>query len=144
MLSHVQFFVTPWTVAHQTPLSMEFSRQEYWSGLPDPSPDDLPNPGPEPECLAFASDFFTTEPPGKTNLKTTTTARVTEAPFPETSLRILLGKRGGRESMPSLKEHPLKMHNCFGITKVCLSSCLDMEMICSVVHAPASPTVNQT
>ena len=99
---------------------MEFFRQEYWSGLPYPSPDDLANPGTgaaSPELLAFASDIFTTEPPGKTNLKTTTTARVTEDPFPEISLRIFLGKRGGRESMPSLKEHPLPMHNCSGVTK---------------------------
>ena len=43
--SGVQLFVTPWTVAHQAPLSMGFSRQEYWSGLPFPSPGDLPNPG---------------------------------------------------------------------------------------------------
>ena len=43
-LSHVQLFVTPWTVAYQAPLSMGFSRQEYWSGLPFPSPGDLPNP----------------------------------------------------------------------------------------------------
>ena len=44
-LSRVQPFVTPWTVAHQTPLSMGFSRQEYWSGLPGPLPGDLSNPG---------------------------------------------------------------------------------------------------
>ena len=49
MLSHVQIFVTPWTVDHQAPLSMEFSRQEYWSGLPFPTPGDLPNPGIEHE-----------------------------------------------------------------------------------------------
>ena len=47
-LSRVRLFVTPWTVAHQAPLPMEFSRQEYWSGLPLPSPGDLPNPGIEP------------------------------------------------------------------------------------------------
>ena len=51
MLSHVWFFVTPWTVAHQAPLSMEFSRQEYWSGLPFPSSRDLPNPGIKPTAL---------------------------------------------------------------------------------------------
>ena len=44
-LSHVQLFVTPWTVAYQDPQSMGFSRQEYWSGLPFPSPGDIPNPG---------------------------------------------------------------------------------------------------
>ena len=43
--SHVQLFANPWTVAHQAPLSMGFSRQEYWSELPFPSPGDLPNPG---------------------------------------------------------------------------------------------------
>ena len=45
ILSHVQFFVTSWTVAHQAPPSVEFSRQEYWSGLPFPFPGDLPDPG---------------------------------------------------------------------------------------------------
>ena len=63
--SHVQLFVIPWTVAHQAPLTMGFSRQEYWSGLPFPSPGDLPNPGIEPMYPALAGGFFTTEPPGK-------------------------------------------------------------------------------
>ena len=68
MLSCVQLFVTPWTVACQSPLSMEFSRQEYWNGLPIPSLGDLPNTGIEPATLAspaLAGGFFTTEPPGK-------------------------------------------------------------------------------
>ena len=47
-LSHVRLFVTPWTVAYQAPPSMGFSRQEYWSGLPFPSPEDLPDPGIKP------------------------------------------------------------------------------------------------
>ena len=50
-LSHVLLFVTTWTVAHQAPLSMGFSRQEYWSGLPFPPPGDLPNPGIKPMSL---------------------------------------------------------------------------------------------
>ena len=53
---------------HKAPLSMGFLRQEYWSGLPFPSPEDLPNPGIEPASLtspALAGGFFTTEPPGK-------------------------------------------------------------------------------
>ena len=61
--SHVQLFATPWTVAHQAPLSMGFSRQEYWSGLPYPPPGDLPNPGIESTPLAApasAGRFFTT------------------------------------------------------------------------------------
>ena len=56
---------TPWTVAHQAPLSVEFSRQECWSGLPCPPPGDLPDPGIEPASPALAGRFFTTEPPGK-------------------------------------------------------------------------------
>ena len=56
VLSRVQLFLTPWTVAHQTPLSIEFTRQEYWSGLPFPSPGDLPNPGIEPMSPAFQVD----------------------------------------------------------------------------------------
>ena len=59
----VQFFAAPWTVAHQTPLSMEFSRQEYWSELPLSTPGDVPNPGVEPTSLkspALAGGFFTT------------------------------------------------------------------------------------
>ena len=52
-LSHVQLFATPWTVAYQAPPSMGFSRQEYWSGLPFPSPGDLPDPGMEPWSPAF-------------------------------------------------------------------------------------------
>ena len=51
MPSHVQLFVTPWTAAHQAPLSMELYRQKYWSGLPFPTPGDLPDPGIEPPSL---------------------------------------------------------------------------------------------
>ena len=54
-------FMTPWTVAHQALLSMGFSRQEYWSGLPFPSAEDLPNPGIEPASPELAGGFFTTE-----------------------------------------------------------------------------------
>ena len=57
-LSHVRLFVTPWTVAHQTPPSMEFSRQEYWSGLPFPSPGDLPEPGIEPRSPALQKQML--------------------------------------------------------------------------------------
>ena len=68
LLSRVQLFATPWTVAYRVPPSMGFSRQEYWSGLPFPSSDDLPEPGIEPTspaAYALAGEFFTTEPPGK-------------------------------------------------------------------------------
>ena len=53
LLSRVQLFATPWTVAYQAPPSMGFSRLEYWSGLPFPSPGDLPNPGTEPGTPAL-------------------------------------------------------------------------------------------
>ena len=59
------FFAIAWTVAHLALLSMGFPRQEYWSGLPFPSPGDLPDPGIEPVSPALADGFFPTEPPGK-------------------------------------------------------------------------------
>ena len=65
LLSCVWLFVTLWTVAHQAPPSMGFSRQEYWSGLPFPSPGDLPDPGIEPRSPALQADALTSEPPGK-------------------------------------------------------------------------------
>ena len=64
LLSHVCLLVTPWTVAHQAPPSMEFSRQEYWSGLPFPSPGDLPDPGVKPGSPALQADALPSEPPG--------------------------------------------------------------------------------
>ena len=76
-LVHVQLFATLWTVACQAPLSMEFSRQEYWSGfkkkkkywsgLPFPSPGDLPNPGIEPGSPALQADALFSEPSEKHN-----------------------------------------------------------------------------
>ena len=59
------FWGTPWTVAHQGPLSMGFPRQEHWSGLLFPSPGDLPDPGIEPASPALAGGFFTAQAPGK-------------------------------------------------------------------------------
>ena len=64
-LSRVQLFATPWTVAYKAPLSMEFSRQEYWSGLPFPSPGDLPDSGIEPKSPALQADALPSEPPSK-------------------------------------------------------------------------------
>ena len=61
----LRLFATPWTVAHQAPLSMGFPRQEYWPGLPFPPPGDLPDPGVEPDSPALAGSFFTTELCGK-------------------------------------------------------------------------------
>ena len=65
LLSRFQLFVTPWTVAYQAPQSMEFSKQEYWSGLPFPSPGDFPNPGIEPGPPALQAAALPSEPAGK-------------------------------------------------------------------------------
>ena len=65
MFNHVRLFATLWTVAHQAPLSMEFSRQEYWSGLPLPSPGDLSDPGIKARSPALQADSLLSEPPGK-------------------------------------------------------------------------------
>jgi len=59
--------VTPWAVAYQSPPSMEFSRQQYWSGLPFPSPEDLPDPGIEPWSPKLQADALPSEPQGNSN-----------------------------------------------------------------------------
>ena len=64
-LSRVQLFATPCTIVRQAPLSMEFSRQEYWSGLPFPFPGGLPDSGIEPGSLEWQADSLPSEPPGK-------------------------------------------------------------------------------
>ena len=76
-------FAAPWTTAHQTPLSMGFSRQEYWSGLPLPSLGDLPDQGIEPTSLVsptWADEFFTTETPGKPHWGHMSIAKLVTAP----------------------------------------------------------------
>ena len=65
LLSGVRLFVTPWTAAHQAPPSMGFSRQEYCSGLPFPSPGALPDPGIEPRSPTLQAGALTSEPPGR-------------------------------------------------------------------------------
>ena len=69
LLSHVQLFATPWTVAYQALLSVEFSKQEYWSGLPFPSLGDLSDPGIEPRSPTLKVDTLPSEPPGKPELR---------------------------------------------------------------------------
>ena len=68
-LGCVQLLAIPWTVDYQAPPPMGFSRQEYWSGLPFPSPGDLPNPGIEPRCPTLEADALTSEPPGKPRIQ---------------------------------------------------------------------------
>ena len=67
LLSHVRLFATPWTVAYQAPPSIGFSRQEYWSGVPFPSPGDVPDPGIEPGASELQADALPSEPPGSPN-----------------------------------------------------------------------------
>ena len=66
-LSCVRLFATPWTATYQATLTMGFPRQEYWSGLPFPSPGDLPDAGIEPRSPALQADTLPSEPPGKPN-----------------------------------------------------------------------------
>ena len=72
LLSRVQVFETPWMVAYQAPWSMGFSRQEYWSGLPFPTPGELPNPGIEPGSPALQTDALLSEPLGGQRRKNST------------------------------------------------------------------------
>ena len=65
LLSRVGLFAIPWTVAYQAPPSIEFSRQEYWDGLPFPSAGDLPDPGIKPMSPTLQADALPSEPPGK-------------------------------------------------------------------------------
>ena len=65
LLSQIRLFATPWTVAHQAPLCMGFSRQEYWNGLPCPPPGDIPDPGLELGSPALQVDSLSAELPGK-------------------------------------------------------------------------------
>ena len=67
--SRIQLVVTPWTLARQPPLSMGFSRQEYWSGLPFSFPGDFPNPGFEPGSPTLQADSLPSEPPGKPQVR---------------------------------------------------------------------------
>ena len=67
-LSCIRLVVTPWTVVYQASLSIGFSRQEYWSGLPFPSPGDLPNPGIEPWSSTLQADALLSEPPEKSEI----------------------------------------------------------------------------
>ena len=69
LLSRVRLFAIPWTVAYQAPQSMEFSRPEYWSVLPFPSPGDLPHPGIEPRSPALQADALPYEPPRNMDAK---------------------------------------------------------------------------
>ena len=111
---HVLLFVTPWTVAHQTPLSMGFSGQEYWSGVPFPPPGDLPDPGIELASLsspALAGGFFTT-------------GSIWEAAFWEHATIT-------RWNFPSTFGQCKPLHTAFCIWTVCLISSLILTIVLS-------------
>ena len=85
--------MTPWTGALQAPLSMRFFRQEYWSGLPFPSPGDLSNPGIEPRSPVLQAYSLWTEPPGKTDSKVTSKVKCKYycEPFSTTQRGVIFG-----------------------------------------------------
>ena len=85
LLSRVQLLATPWTTAHQAPPFMGLSRQEYWSGLPFPSPGDLPDPGIEPGAPALEADTLPSEPPGKSSIMCVYTVSAEKAMAPHSS-----------------------------------------------------------
>ena len=111
--SRVQLFVTPWTVAHHDPLSMGFSMQEHWSGLPFPFPGDLPDPGIKPMSTTLVSRFFTTELPGEPpNCSGLLSVHSVEAEMETTasSLPLLRGRPSGQLTPPlpsCLPERPM-------------------------------------
>ena len=94
LFSHVRLFVTSWTVAHQAPLSMEFSRLEYWNEFPCPPPEDLPDPGIEPTSLtspALAGKFFITSATWKASKRASLVAQTVQnlPAMQETQVRSL-------------------------------------------------------
>ena len=88
-----QTLATLWTEAHQAPLSMGFSRQEYWSGLPFPFPGDLPNPGIELGSPALQADSLPSEPPGRPNIT---------LPLNLASTAVRYDRKGRREKLTIL------------------------------------------
>ena len=130
---------TPWTVANKPPLSMEFSRQEYWSGLPFPSLEDLPNPGIKPGSPALQADALLSEPPGK-NLYIITLTKLNQS-YP--------GHSDGKESAYNVGELGLISGsgrssgegNGYPLQNSCLGNSLDRGAWQATVHWAAK---NQT
>ena len=108
--SRVQLSVTLWTAAQQAPLSMGFSRQEYWSGLPCPPPEDLPDTGTEPASPALQVDSLPTEPPGKPS--------ITRQP---STIRIYLLQTGNGFEVQSLCSQAKEVDSNYN---VCFHSCV--------------------
>ena len=126
-LRHVWLFATPWTVAHQTPLSMGFPRQEYWSGLPFPIPGDLPNPGIGPLFLtspALAGRLFTTSTIWKAQLLRWTILKLYES-------------NSNYEGLTYIREHHVYSHSNDSSGSLLLN-CWLRNPVSSHVVAPSS------
>ena len=88
MLSRVQLFTTLWTAARQAPLSVEFSKQEYWSGMPFPYPGDLPNTGIQPGSPALQADSLLSESPGKPKNTGVGSLSLLQGIFPDPGIKL--------------------------------------------------------
>ena len=114
MLSCVQLFVTSWTIAHQAPLSIVFARPEYWSGLPFPSPGDLPDPGIIPGSPTMQADSFSVRTTGEAS--TTNTHPLLPASGPPVALFFLPGTHF---LLISVSERPAYFSKPFTFRKTC-------------------------
>ena len=114
-LSCVRLFAISWTVGYQALLSVEFSRQEYWNGLPFPSPRDLPDPGVKPRCPTLQADTLLSEPPGKPLLYCT---------LWQVSIKIC-------NDLFSLAIYQILIHFHYGRKILDISCCFDLVTICS-------------
>ena len=120
VLNCVSLLVTPWTVAQQTPLSMGFLRQEYWSGLTFPSPGYLPNPGIEPPSPAWTGRFFTTSAPGRQCYYYLLLVVNYKGCNSETAKwkRCMRQGMGGQDASPVWAHHPPRIVMCSPIQKL--------------------------
>ena len=110
MLSRVRLFATPWTVAHQVPLSVGLPKQEYWRGLPLPTPKDLPHQGTEPMSPELAGRFFIIEPSGKPKGKSRWALTLDIYDLETTSM-----KPSTRAGVPKcLGQGPIRVHGLLG------------------------------
>ena len=163
MVQSCPTLATPWTVVHQAPLSMGFSRQEYWSGLPFPSPGDLPNPGIEPGTFALQVDSLLTELQGKPEFGLTQLSQARSSnldkndpcyPGPPHALKSILNPSSApsnvaqpMESFPS-SEFPtaLILHHTGEVENVCpdwIFPGISSPCLCwsNLSHRPISQTV---
>ena len=119
--------MTTWAVAHQAPLSVAFPRQEYWSGLPFPSPGDLPDPGIEPRSPTLQVDSLLSEPPGKPNIKINYCNAGDPGSIPGSGRS--LGEENGNPLQYSYLENP-KNRGAW------LATALEVARILKLVHVP--------